>query len=88
MAFALVDADDHPLTIDIGGLQMYAFGDAESGSVTRGENGPIPSAAYRAEKVQYLFRAWDHRQFLRLLRCGDDILERPVLLERDLIEKS
>jgi hypothetical protein len=32
----LVDADDHALAIDIGGLQTKALGDAESGCITSG----------------------------------------------------
>ena len=46
------------------------------------------AARHAAQKVEDLLRAQDHRQFLRLLRRRDDVLEGPVLLEGDLVEEA
>jgi len=45
-------------------------------------------ALHAAEKLQDFFGAEDDRQLLRLLRCRDDIVECPVFVERDFIEKT
>jgi len=44
--------------------------------------------AHRAEELQDFFRTQDHRQFLRFLCSWDHLLEGPILLERDSIEKT
>src|SRR5215208_1300019 len=87
LAFALFHTDHHALTVDIGGLQADGFGDAQAGGVASRQNRPMFSAAHAAQKVENLLRAQDYRQSLWLLRRRDDVLEAPVLFERDLVEK-
>src|SRR6476661_1954913 len=68
LALALVDTDDHALTVDIGGLQADRFRDPQAGGVARRQNRPMFGAAHAAQKVDDLLRAQDYRQSLRLLR--------------------
>jgi len=87
LTLALIDTDDHTLTIDISSLQMDAFGDAKAGRIARCENRSMLWTAHTTEKVEHLLWAQDHRQSLGFLWRGDDVLKSPVLLEGDLIEK-
>ena len=73
--------------VDVARLQMNGFGDAQASGVAGRQDGPVLEVAYAAEKLQDLLRAENDRQ-LRLFRRGMIVLESPVLLERDLIEKT
>ena len=87
LSLALLDANDHALAVDVGGLQADDLGDAQSRGVAGRQNRPMFGAAHAAQKVEDLLRAQDYRQFLRLLRRRDDVLEVPLLLEGDLVEE-
>src|SRR5919106_1067429 len=87
LAFALIDADHHSCTIDVRYLEANRFGDSQAGRVAGGQDGPMLVAADTLEKLEDFFRAQNDGQFLWFLGCRDDILERPVLLQRNLVEK-
>jgi hypothetical protein len=88
LAFALFDTNDHSLTVNVGWLEMNSFGNSQAGGVAGRQNRPMLGAAHTTQKVEDLLRAQNHRQRLRLLRRRNDVLEGPVLLERNLVEKS
>ena len=75
LAFALIDADDHALAVDIGGLQANGFGDAQARRVAGGQDRAMLGAAHTVEKLEDFLRAQNDGQFLRLLGRGDDVLE-------------
>ena len=51
-AFALVHANDHALTVDVGDFQMRRFGDAQACSIADGEDGPLFQRADGLEEVR------------------------------------
>src|SRR3954466_14428594 len=56
LSFALLDLDDHSLTIDVGRLEMDSFGDAQAGGVAGSQNRPVFGAGHAAQKVEDLLR--------------------------------
>src|SRR5947209_18551977 len=67
---------------------MDSLGDAQAGGVAGCQNRPMLGAAYAVQKVEDLLRTQNHRQPLRLLRRRNGVVEAPVLLEGNLVEKS
>ncbi len=71
VALALLDADHHAGTIDVGDLEVDQFGDAQSGGVTGAQYDLIFEAGSGGEQTHDLVLAQDHRQLLGLLDVGD-----------------
>jgi hypothetical protein len=76
------------LAVDIDGLQVNGLGDSQARRVAGGQDGAVLGAANRAEELQNFLGAQNHGQLLGFLRRWDQVLERPILLERDLILES
>ena len=51
LAFALLDADDHPPAVDGGGLQANGFRDSQAGSVTGGQDHAMLASSDTAKEV-------------------------------------
>ena len=85
MTLALLDTDDHAPAVDIGGLQADGLGDAQAGGVAGGQNRPLFGAAHAAEKLEHFLGAQNDGQGLGLVGRRDDLLDGPILLERDLV---
>jgi hypothetical protein len=81
LAFALFNPDNHPLAINIRGLQAQGLGDAQACSVAGRQNRSMFRTAYAPEKMENFLGAQDNRQLLRLLRRWNSLVERPVPFE-------
>jgi hypothetical protein len=86
LAFPLLDADDHPTTVDVGGSEVDGFRDAEAGGRAGRHDGPVLGGRDAVEHPGDFLGAEHDRKPLRLLRRGDQVLERPRLPEGDLVE--
>jgi len=82
---ALLDANDHPLAIDRGGLEGDGLGDAEPGGVAGGEDGAMLEAGHATEEVLDLLRTENDGQFLGFLRYGDEVGQVPILVQGDFL---
>jgi hypothetical protein len=81
------DTDDHPLTIEGGDREADGFGNAEAGSVTRGQVGAMQRPLHPVEKLHDLLGAEHDGEGSRLLRQRHHLVDRPPPLEGDAIEK-
>ena len=88
LAFALLDADDHPLAVDVGGLQMNRFRDAQAGGIAGGQDGAMLEVGDAAEELQDFLGTEDDGQLLRLLGSGMTSSSAQSLLERHLVEET
>lgn len=79
LAFALLDADDHPLAVDARGLQLNRLRDAQAGGIACGQDGVVFDVEDAAEELLNFLGAEDDRQLLRLLGEREDLFRRPVL---------
>jgi hypothetical protein len=64
-SLALFDANDHPLTIDVRGLQVDGFGNARAGSVAAGQDRPMVNGRHAGEKMENFLSAENDRQKIR-----------------------
>src|SRR5260370_6819626 len=87
LSLALLHANDHALTVDVGRPQADDLGDAQSRGVASRQNRSMFGAAHAAQKSEHLLPAQDYPPFLRLLRRPDDVPEVPLLLEGGLVEE-
>ena len=88
LAFALLDADDHSLAVDVGGLQLNRLRDAQAGGIARGQDGVVFDVGDAAEEPLNFLGTEDDRQLLRLLGKRQDLFRRPVPFERHTVEKA
>ena len=81
-ALALLDADDHPLAVDVGDLERDDLGGAQARAVGHAQRCLVLEPRRRVEQPRHLLRAQHHRQLARLVderRMFDDL----VALEGD-----
>ena len=83
----LLDMQDHPVTVDVGDLEPQRLAESQPGGVARGEDHAVLGTGHAVEKPNDLLRAQDDRQRVAALRHRQG-LDRPVPLERDLIEET
>jgi hypothetical protein len=88
LSLALLNADHHALTIDVGGLQTDGFKDSQPCRVTGRENGAMLRAGHTGQKMSDLFGTEHDGQLLGLLRCGNYLLETPLFVKGDVVEKA
>ena len=88
LSFALLDSNDHSLTVDIGGFQADGLGDAQPGGVAGRQDRAMLELCTQLKKLQDFFRTQDNRQLLRLLGRRDDFFQGPVLMKRDFVEET
>jgi hypothetical protein len=86
VALALVDAQHHALAVDVGDPQMRGLRHAQARGVGGGEDRAVLQDGDGLEEACHLVAAQDDRQPERLLGHRD-VLQCPVALERDLVEK-
>ena len=63
-ALALLDAQKHAITVDVGDLQMYHFAGAQAGAIGHGQGGPVLGIAGAGQQALDFFDAEDARQLL------------------------
>ena len=86
-ALALVDAQAHPLGIDVRDLQMADLADPEPGSVSPHQHGEVLDVPGDGEQLDQLVMAEDIRQYRRRLGAGH-VEVRVGSAERDAVEKA
>src|SRR6266852_3796764 len=64
-AFALLDADDHALAVDVTDLQRHHLGDAQSRPVSHTQRRLVLEPRRRIEQAYHFLRAEHHRQLAR-----------------------
>src|SRR6476646_8850812 len=86
LALALLDADEHPVTIDIGELERYDLRGSQAGGISQAQERLVLDVSRRGEPPSDLFRAQNNGQAARLA-SGDDLLGKIVAPQRDLEEE-
>src|SRR5262249_46707235 len=72
LALALLDPDEHPVTIDIGEVERYDLRGSQAGGVSQAQNRPVLDVRRRGEQPTDLLRAQNNGQAARL--AGRDAL--------------
>ncbi|ESX66942.1 hypothetical protein X759_27345 [Mesorhizobium sp. LSHC420B00] len=85
---ALLDANDHSLAVDVRGLELHRFRDAQAGGIASGQNGVVFDVEEATEEPLNFLATEDDRQPLRLLGKREDLFRRPVPFERCIVEKA
>src|SRR5207237_9723139 len=65
-ALALLDPDDHPVTIDIGELERYDLRGSQAGGISQAQDRPVLDVRRRNEQPTDLLRAQNNGQAARL----------------------
>src|SRR5712672_3960231 len=86
LALALLDPDEHPVTINIGELERYDLRGSQAGGVSQAQDRLVLDVSRRGEQPTDLFRAQNNGQAARLAG-GDDLLGKIAALQRDLEEE-
>lgn len=87
LALTLLDTDDHSLAVDIRGLQLHRFRNAQTGGIAGGQDGVVFEIGHAAEKVPYFIRTEDDRQLLGLLGKRQYFSRHPILSSVTLKKK-
>src|SRR5215472_14905454 len=82
LALALLDPDQHPVTIDIGELERYDLRGSQAGGVSQTQERLVLDVCRRGEQATNLLRAQNNGQAARLAG-RDDLLGKIVALQRD-----
>src|SRR5450759_4298835 len=87
LSLALTDMDEHALAIDVAGRQPDDFGNAKAGRVGGHQKGLVPGVLESSEESSNFSRTQDDWKSSFPSRIGDG-LQRPLLVQRNLVEKS
>src|SRR5207248_8109558 len=66
-AFALLDADDHPLAVDVGDLERDHLSGAQAGAIGYAQRRLVLEPGCRIEQPRHFLGAQHHRQLARLV---------------------
>src|SRR6201984_656312 len=66
LALALLDPDEHPVTIDMGELERYALRGSQAGGISQAQDRPVLGVRRRGEQPTVLLRAQNNGQAARL----------------------
>jgi hypothetical protein len=83
---ALLDAQEHPFTVDVGDLQLHHLADPQAGRIGRHQQGAVATVLGGGEQARHVLAAEHVGLSLRLLRRGNEELPAPAV-EGHLIEK-
>src|SRR6516164_7422751 len=86
LALALLDADEHPVTIDIGELERYDLRGSQAGGISQAQDRPVLGVRRRGEQPTDLLRAQNNGQAARLAG-RDELLGKIVAFQCDLEEE-
>src|ERR1700745_1110026 len=86
LALALLDPDDHPVTIDIGELERYDLRGSQARGISQAEGHLVLDVRRRGEKPSDLFRAENNGQAARLAHRHARV-GKIAALQRDLEEE-
>src|SRR5215469_7877438 len=80
LALALLDPDDHPVTIDIGELERYHLRGSQAGGISQAEDRPVFDIRRRGEQPTDLLRTENNGQAARLAG-RDELIGKIVALQ-------
>jgi len=86
VAFAQLDADHHPLAVNVGGAQMHRFTDAHPGAVHGAEDDMVSKGGSRLQQLQDFLRTENDRQPMIFLGRGNE-LRRPIALQSNGVQE-
>src|SRR5246500_5163816 len=86
LALALLDPDDHSVTIDIGELERYDLRGSQAGGISQAQDRPVLDVRCRGEQPTDLLRAQNNGQAARLAG-RDELLGKIVAFQCDLEEE-
>src|SRR6516164_4987898 len=86
LALALLDPDEHPVTIDIGELERYDLRGSQAGGISQAQDRPVLDVRRCGEQPTDLLRAQNNRQAARLAG-RDELLGKIVAFQGDLEEE-
>src|SRR5215471_897999 len=86
LALALLDPDDHPVTIDIGELERYDLRGSQAGGISQAQERLVLDVRRRGEQSADLFRAENNGEAARLTG-RHDALGKIGALQRNLEEE-
>src|ERR1700751_2014841 len=86
LALALLDPDEHPVTIDIGELERYDLRGSQAGGISQAQDCPVLDVRRRGEQPTDLLRAQNNGQAARLAG-RDELLGKIVAFQCDLEEE-
>ena len=86
LPLALLDPDDHAVTIDIGKLERYDLRGSQTGGVSQAQERLVLDVCRRGEQPTHLFRTQNNGQAARLAG-RDELLSKIVASQRDLEEE-
>jgi len=86
LALALLDPDEHPVTVDIGELERYDLRGSQAGGISQAQNRPVLDVRRRSEQPTDLLRAQNNGQAARLAG-RDELLGKIVAFQCDLEEE-
>jgi hypothetical protein len=74
LAFALLDPNDHALTVDVGDFELEGFGEAQARRIATGQDRAMLQAGHAGQKVQHFAWTQDNGQLLGLFGQRDAVL--------------
>src|SRR3974377_1599202 len=86
LPLALLDPDEHPVTIDIGELERYDLRGSQAGGISQAQDRPVLGVHRRGEQPTDLLRAQNNGQAARLAG-RDELLGKIVAFQCDLEEE-
>ena len=86
MPLPLLDAQRHPLTVDVTDLQRHHFARTQSGAIGHRQRRLMLQVVRRRDQAGSLLPTQDHRQLVRNLHRGH-LGHQLALIERDLEEE-
>src|SRR5215468_5176211 len=86
LALALLDPDEHPVTIDIGELERYDLRGSQAGGISQAQDRSVLNVRRRGEQPTDLLRAQNNGQAARLAG-RDELLGKIVAFQCDLEEE-
>src|SRR5215472_5095665 len=86
LALALLDPDEHPVTIDIGELERDDLRGSQAGGISQAQDRPVLDVRRRGEQPTDLLRAQNNGQATRLAG-RDELLGKIVAFQCDLEEE-
>jgi hypothetical protein len=88
VAFALINPDQHVLAVNRSRLEADGLGDLQTGRVTDGQNHAMLQVVHGAQVARHFVLAQYDRKLFCLAAGGDVVLDNPVTLGRDGVEKN
>lgn len=79
VAFTQLDANHHPLAVDVGGAQMHRLTDTHPGTVHGAEDDMVREGRSRLQQLEDLLRTEDDRQPMIFFGSGNE-LDSPIAL--------